>query len=105
MLKSFGASRKSSPSRTPLKKQLTKNQSLLDPARLRPPPLMSPGTGSELLSGSNNRLNITLGLQQQQQQQQAQQRRLADGDLTNSADEENEILSISFTGTGDTSIV
>lgn len=102
---SFGASRKSSPSRTPLKKQLTKNQSLLDPARLRPPSLVSPGTGAELLSGSNNRLNITLGLQQQQHQQQAQHRRQADGDLTNSADEENEILSISFTGTGDTSIV
>lgn len=37
-LKSFPNSRKTSPSRTPVKKQ-TKMHSLLDPSRLRPPPL------------------------------------------------------------------
>lgn len=76
MLKSFSHSRKSSPSRTPVKKQ-SKMQSLLDPSRLRPPPM----------SGSHpdeRRLNLSLGVQLQHQQQQQQP------DL-----DENEILSIS----------
>lgn len=103
MIKAFGLNRKSSPSRTPQKKHSTKNQSLLDPSRLRPPPMLSPSSiGSSIggsandLVASNNRLNITLGLQQQHQQQQHH---------TGNAQEENEILSISFSGTGDSSIV
>ncbi|XP_059622958.1 protein C1orf43 homolog [Phlebotomus argentipes] len=58
-MKNFCNSRKSSPSRTPVKKQQTKMQSLLDPSRLRPPPL---------LSESNARINLSLGVQLQQQQ-------------------------------------
>lgn len=114
MIKSFGPNRKSSPSRTPLKKQITKNQSLLDPSRLRPPPLLSPGimgAGGDMI-GSNNRLNITLGLgqpaQQQQsvmQQQQQVRRRNGDGTPNNTSDDDNEILSISLAGTGESSIV
>lgn len=60
-LKVYSNSRKSSPSRTPVKKQ-TKVQSLLDPSRLRPPPITSPSSG-ELLS-PNTRLNIALSMQQ-----------------------------------------
>jgi len=62
-LKAFSNSRKSSPSRTPVKKQ-TKVQSLLDPSRLRPPPMISPRSG-DLLS-PNTRLNIALSMQQDQ---------------------------------------
>lgn len=61
-LKAF-SSRKSSPNRTPVKKQ-TKVQSLLDPSRLRPPPITSPCSG-DLLS-PNTRLNIALSMQQDQ---------------------------------------
>lgn len=89
MLKTFSNSRKSSPSRTPVKKQKTKVQSLLDPARLRPPPMTSPRTGE--LIGPNTRMNIAVGLQQQQQQHL----RRSDDD-----EDENEIMSISFSGTG-----
>lgn len=60
-LKVYSNSRKSSPSRTPVKKQ-TKVQSLLDPSRLRPPPITSPSSG-DLLS-PNTRLNIALSMQQ-----------------------------------------
>lgn len=83
MLKTFSNSRKSSPSRTPVKKQTTKVQSLLDPARLRPPPMTSPRTGE--LIGPNTRMNIAVGLQQQQRQD---------------VEDENEIMSISFSGQG-----
>ncbi|XP_055704888.1 protein C1orf43 homolog [Phlebotomus papatasi] len=62
-LKNFCNSRKSSPSRTPVKKQQTKMQSLLDPSRLRPPPMAPTG-----LSESNARINLSLGVQLQQQQ-------------------------------------
>ncbi|KAL1376742.1 hypothetical protein pipiens_016721 [Culex pipiens pipiens] len=81
MLKSFSHSRKSSPSRTPVKKQ-SKMQSLLDPSRLRPPPA---GTGGGVVGADNQtaRLNLSLGVQLQHQQQQQP-------DL-----DENEILSIS----------
>lgn len=77
MLKTLTNSRKSSPSRTPVKKQ-TKVQSLLDPSRLRPPPLSSNANANDVL-GPNTRINIALGLQQQE------------GILNN----ENDILSIS----------
>lgn len=60
MLKTFSASRKSSPHRTP-KKQI-KVQSLLDPSRLRPPPTMG---GNAL--GTNTRINYGLGMQQSNQ--------------------------------------
>lgn len=66
MLKNFSNSRKSSPNRTPVKKQ-TKVQSLLDPARLKPPP--SQNCIGNVLS-TNTRINYGLGLQQQQKQQQ-----------------------------------
>ncbi|XP_039432070.1 protein C1orf43 homolog isoform X1 [Culex pipiens pallens] len=81
MLKSFSHSRKSSPSRTPVKKQ-SKMQSLLDPSRLRPPPA---GAGGGVVGADNQtaRLNLSLGVQLQHQQQQQP-------DL-----DENEILSIS----------
>lgn len=87
MLKSFSNSRKSSPNRTPVKKQ-SKMQSLLDPSRLRPPPMSGGGIGAGGITGSetgnqNARLNLSLGVQLQHQQQHQQ-------DL-----DENEILSIS----------
>ena len=88
MLKSFSNSRKSSPNRTPVKKQTTKVQSLLDPSRLRPPPMTSPSTGE--IIGPNTRINIALGLQQQEN--------------TIPADS-NEILSISYQGSGESSLV
>lgn len=72
-IKTFNNSRKSSPSRTPVKK-LSKIQPLLDPSRLRPPPAHMGGNLET--RNSNTRLNMNLGLQQQQQ-------------------DENEILSIS----------
>uniref|UniRef100_A0A1B0CQU9 Uncharacterized protein n=1 Tax=Lutzomyia longipalpis TaxID=7200 RepID=A0A1B0CQU9_LUTLO len=78
-LKNFCNSRKSSPSRTPVKKQQTKMQSLLDPSRLRPPPMVPSG-----LTESNTRINLSLGVQLQQQQQLDQV-----GDLG-----ENEILTV-----------
>lgn len=87
MLKTFSNSRKSSPSRTPVKKQTSKVQSLLDPARLRPPPMTSPSSG-ELIGPNNTRMNIALGLQQQHDQQGV----------------EDEIMSISFSG-GESSLV
>lgn len=55
MLKSLSSSRRSSPSRTPVKKQTSKMHSLLDPARLRPPPAGN---------SSNARMNLSLGVQQ-----------------------------------------
>ncbi|XP_041767135.1 protein C1orf43 homolog isoform X1 [Anopheles merus] len=85
MLKSYSSSRKSSPNRTPVKKH-SKMQSLLDPARLRPPPVaLTPGNAGDTII-SNTRMNLSLAVQlQQQQEQQFQQPEL----------EENEILSIS----------
>lgn len=88
LLKSFSNSRKSSPSRTPVKKQ-SKMQSLLDPSRLRPPPMNASGGG---ITGSNTgnqnaRLNLSLGVQLQHQQEQQLQLQEELG--------ENEILSIS----------
>lgn len=61
-------------------------QSLLDPARLRPPPVaLTPGNAGDTII-SNTRMNLSLAVQlQQQQEQQFQQPDL----------EENEILSIS----------
>jgi hypothetical protein len=66
---------KTSPRRTPTKKQTSKMQPLLDPSRLKPPTQMLP---QEI---RNSQLNLSIGLQHQQQQQQQQ--------------DENEILSIS----------
>ncbi|XP_050083254.1 protein C1orf43 homolog [Anopheles aquasalis] len=89
MLKSYSSSRKSSPNRTPVKKH-SKMQSLLDPARLRPPPVaLTAGTdgGTDTMTG-NTRMNLSLAVQLQQQQQQQQQ--FQQPEL-----EENEILSIS----------
>ncbi|CAD7089527.1 unnamed protein product [Hermetia illucens] len=101
MLKSFSNSRKTSPSRTPVKKQ-TKMHSLLDPSRLRPPPLNSSlGSLSSLGGGGGgaaggdgksqlhqSKVNLTLGLQQGNA-----------SNLTNlqsvELDDDNEILSIS----------
>ncbi|XP_052866844.1 protein C1orf43 homolog isoform X1 [Anopheles cruzii] len=86
VLKSYTSSRKSSPNRTPVKKQ-SKMQSLLDPSRLRPPPVgLTASDGTDNMTG-NTRMNLSLAvqLQQQQQQQQFQPPEL----------EENEILSIS----------
>lgn len=60
MLKTYSGSRKTSPHRTPVKKQ-TKVHSLLDPSRLRPPPT----TGNNPL-GTNTRINYGLGMQQSQ---------------------------------------
>lgn len=64
-LKTFSNSRKSSPSRTPVKKQ-TKVQSLLDPSRLKPPPTQVSTTSNigNLLS-TNSRINYGLGIQSQ----------------------------------------
>lgn len=71
------------------------------------------GAGGDIV-GSNNRLNITLGLgqavQQQpplpaQQQLSAVRRRNNDIASSNGTDDDNEILSISLTGTGESSIV
>lgn len=56
LLKSLSSSRRSSPSRTPVKKQTSKMHSLLDPSRLRPPPAGN---------SSNARMNLSLGVQQQ----------------------------------------
>jgi len=76
-LKNFGNSRKTSPSRTP--KKQAKMPSLLDPSRLRlrpPPPLSAQSQhlnddgsnliiagSSELTSGQQSKVNLTLGLQ------------------------------------------
>lgn len=67
-LKTFSNSRKTSPSRTP--KKQTKMHSLLDPSRLRPPPLTGATNAgadippsSELTAGQNSKVNLTLGLQ------------------------------------------
>lgn len=73
ILKTLSNSRKSSPSRTPVKKQ-TKVPSLLDPSRLKPPPtqITSSGgnnttsTGTSNLLGTNSRINYGLGIQSQQ---------------------------------------
>ncbi|KAH8321916.1 hypothetical protein KR067_009360 [Drosophila pandora] len=55
-------SRKASPARTPRKQ--TKMHSLLDPARLRPPPTMeNVQPSSELTTGQHAKVNLTLGLQ------------------------------------------
>lgn len=80
LLKSYGNTKKSSPSRTPNKKH-TKMHSLLDPSRLRPPPI-----SSRVNAGENNqsRINLTLGLQQQQNQRPPQ-----------IIDDENEIICVS----------
>ncbi|KAL7736737.1 hypothetical protein ACLKA6_015590 [Drosophila palustris] len=52
-------SRKASPARTPRKQKM---HSLLDPARLRPPPAVEPPS-SELTAGQHAKVNMTLGLQ------------------------------------------
>jgi len=97
MLKTFSNSRKSSPNRTPVKKQI-KVQSLLDPSRLRPPPPQS-GIGNVL--STNTRINYGLGMQQQQeqnqrkeQQEEQRQQQQQHQNITLQLDE-NEILSIS----------
>lgn len=80
-MKNLSNSRKSSPSRTPVKKQ-TKVPSLLDPSRLKPPPtkISSSGGGgggggdgantqsntTSNLLGTNSRINYGLGIQNQQ---------------------------------------
>ncbi|XP_017868815.1 PREDICTED: uncharacterized protein C1orf43 homolog [Drosophila arizonae] len=51
-------SRKASPARTPRKQKM---HSLLDPARLRPPPVVEPQ--NELAAGQHAKVNMTLGLQ------------------------------------------
>lgn len=82
-------SRKSSPSRTPVKQKQTKVQSLLDPSRLRPPTI-SNNTNSNDGIGPNSRINIALGLQQQEE----------------IIDDENEILTISpYHQGGESSVV
>ncbi|XP_055606493.1 protein C1orf43 homolog isoform X1 [Uranotaenia lowii] len=93
MLKSFTNSRKSSPNRTPVKKQ-SKMQSLLDPSRLRPPPMgATAGVNTGIAPNSTDignqtaRMNLSLGVQLQQQQQQLRQH---EPEI-----DENEILSIS----------
>lgn len=64
-LKTFSSSRKSSPSRTPVKKQ-TKVPSLLDPSRLKPPPTQLSTTANiGNLLGTNSRINYGLGIQSQ----------------------------------------
>ncbi|KAH8405722.1 hypothetical protein KR215_007424, partial [Drosophila sulfurigaster] len=52
-------SRKASPARTPRKQKM---HSLLDPARLRPPPTVEP-PNNELAAGQHAKVNMTLGLQ------------------------------------------
>lgn len=84
MLKTFSNSRKSSPNRTPVKKQI-KVQSLLDPSRLRPPPPQS-GVGNVLSTNSRINYGLGVGMQQDGHQQQRQ-------NITLQLDE-NEILSI-----------
>lgn len=70
-LKTFSNSRKSSPSRTPVKKQ-TKVPSLLDPSRLKPPPTqLSSSSGSIGNLSTNTRINYGLGIQSQHDQNQA----------------------------------
>lgn len=65
-LKTFSSSRKSSPSRTPVKKQ-TKVPSLLDPSRLKPPPTqVSTASNIGNLLSNNSRINYGLGIQSQQ---------------------------------------
>lgn len=64
-LKTFSSSRKSSPSRTPVKKQ-TKVPSLLDPSRLKPPPTqISTTTNIGNMLSTNSRINYGLGIQSQ----------------------------------------
>ncbi|XP_001995074.2 uncharacterized protein LOC6569140 isoform X3 [Drosophila grimshawi] len=53
-------SRKASPARTPRKQKM---HSLLDPARLRPPPVVEPPSNNELAAGQHAKVNMTLGLQ------------------------------------------
>ncbi|XP_075169022.1 uncharacterized protein LOC142241155 [Haematobia irritans] len=65
-LKSFNSSRKSSPARTP--KKSNKIPSLLDPSRLKPPPVSATrGVGGQLSTGPceghHSKVNLTLGLQ------------------------------------------
>lgn len=58
--------KKSSPSRTPLKKQ-TKSPSLLDPTRLKPPP-EEPSSDIERIGlemSTNSRINYGVGIQNQ----------------------------------------
>lgn len=93
MLKTFSNSRKSSPNRTPVKKQ-TKVQSLLDPSRLRPPP---PQSGGGNLLSTNTRINYGLGMQQQPnppQNQSTEQSQRPPQNITLQLDA-NEIMSIS----------
>ncbi|ALC41941.1 CG6665 [Drosophila busckii] len=53
-------SRKPSPARTPRKQKM---HSLLDPARLRPPPPNVESASSEVTAGQHAKVNMTLGLQ------------------------------------------
>lgn len=64
LLKNFSNSRKSSPSRTPIKKQ-AKVQSLLDPSRLKPPPTQVASGGNIMTNalGTNTRINYGLSMQ------------------------------------------
>ncbi|XP_055904942.1 protein C1orf43 homolog [Eupeodes corollae] len=103
-LKSFSNSRKTSPSRTP--KKQTKMHSLLDPSRLRPPPLSTdPNStvvvGGSELSGQHSKVNLTLGLHSHHIQDQDQERENVRNRNRNippssgSGGDENEILSVS----------
>lgn len=114
-LKSFSNSRKTSPSRTP--KKQTKMHSLLDPSRLRPPPLNAdPNSpvvvvGGSELGGQHSKVNLTLGLHSHHIQDQNQEREnirnrnknntttttktTTTQNSVGSADDENEILSVS----------
>lgn len=97
MLKSYSNSRKSSPNRTPVKKQ-TKVQSLLDPSRLRPPPPNTICPGGNLLS-TNTRINYGLGVGMQDdtdlsQSPPVQEQQLRPRQTISLHLDENEILSI-----------
>lgn len=100
-LKNFSNSRKSSPSRTPVKKQ-TKVQSLLDPSRLRPPPTQTASSASNIgnVLGANTRINYGLGIRNQSEQlvtngQQANERAQSPPQNTTLHLDANEIISIS----------
>lgn len=102
-MKTFSSSRKSSPSRTPVKKQ-TKVQSLLDPSRLKPPPATQVSSGGGGGAGSmlspNSRINYGLGIQSQRDaltttgQQSSEQEQSPPQSITLHLDA-NEIIAVS----------